>query len=202
MTIQTILSNHNNTVLFEGNFESFNACLEQAVLDKIDLSNANLRNRNLTNTCLDDGQFSGADFSGSNLTGTNLSESNLARAYFKNSDLYNTCFAYADLKLCDFRGAIFGATDITGADISASLFSSLSCFTLDFSATSQMINCRYANEQGNSLTMSRPPVVIRGLGHKPIVFAEAAWMLGNEIRPYPEQFHPIAFLREELKSLS
>jgi uncharacterized protein YjbI with pentapeptide repeats len=198
MKTQKIISSHNGRTLYEGSFESFKHCLEQGVIDRANLAGANLKNYNLSNACLDDGLLTGADFSGCNLTGANLSEARLRGALFCGADLYNTCLAYADVKSCDFTDAMFGATDITGADISNALFSTLSCFTLDFPSAASLQNCRFTNDAGQEFFWSRPPVVIRGLGLKPVIFTDQCWMHGTAIMPYPEQFHPIGYLAKML----
>ena len=187
MKTYTILSARTAAALYEGAFESFVHCLEQAVREGIDLSHADLRNRNLANACLDDGLLEGADFSNSNLTGANLSEANLRGASFYGTDLYNACMACADLSHCNFEDASFGATDISGSDISFSRFSTLSCFTLDFNAAQRLEKCSFTDEGQTLLSWSAPPVVVRGLGRKILVFAEQRWMHGHNALPYPVQ---------------
>jgi uncharacterized protein YjbI with pentapeptide repeats len=198
MTREKIKSALTGKTLYEGTFSSFKSCLEQAVCDRVNLSGADLKNLNLTNACLDDSLLTGADFSGSNLAGANLSEAHLRGAQFCGSDLYNTCFSYADAKSCDFTDASFGATDISGTDLSNSIFSTLSCFTLDYAGAAGIRNCRFSNDAGQTFFWSRPPVVIRGLGQKIIVFTDQCWMHGASIMPYPEQFHPIGYLAKML----
>jgi hypothetical protein len=168
-------------VIFEGRFRSFIACLEQTVREKINLRHADLRNKNLMNANLDDAQLTGADFNGANLTGANLSESMLENACFQNAVLYNTCFAYSNLRRCDFNGTSFGATDITGCDISFSRFSTLSCFTLDFMAAKNMMDCAFIFPCSTFSRMSRPPVVIKGLQASPIVFMDTHIKTGDSI---------------------
>lgn len=191
MKIQSIHSAATGAMLFEGRYDSFIECLEQAVQLRVLLNGADLRNRNLSNACLDDGLFAGADFSGSNLTGANLSEATLPGACFENADLYNTCFAYADLRTCDFRNANFGATDITGVDISLAHFAALSCFSLDFIHAAAMQNCRFSADDGAEFSFSEPPVVMRGLSPRLMVMTPGFWLNGTVATPCPEQFRPV-----------
>lgn len=185
MKTHTIHSARTNTLLYRGHFKNFKDCLEQAVREGADLSHADLSKRNLGNACLDDGFLEGADFSGCNLTGANLSETCLRGASFRGADLYNVCMACADLSHCNFEDAAFGATDISGSDISFSRFSTLSCFTLDFTAARRLENCVYSGEESTALSWSAPPVIVRGLGRKILVFTEQSWMHGHNILPYP-----------------
>lgn len=178
-------------MLFEGRYDSFTDCLEQAVQLRVLLNGADLRNRNLSNACLDDGFFAGADFSGSNLTGANLSEASMPGASFENTDLYNTCFAYADLRGCRFNNANFGATDITGADISQAHFAALSCFSLDYIHAAAMKDCRFSGEDGSEFTFSGPPIVIRGMGRRLMVMTDGFWLNGTVVIPCPEQFRTL-----------
>jgi hypothetical protein len=191
MKIQSIHSAVTGAMLFEGRYDSFIDCLEQAVQLRVLMNGADLRNRNLSNACLDDGLFAGADFSGSNLTGANLSEAALAGACFENADLYNTCLAYTDLRGCRFGNANFGATDITGADLSQAHFAALSCFSLDFIHTAAMKDCRYYTEDNAEFTFSEPPIVIRGLGRRLVVMTDSFWLNGTVVIPCPEQFRPL-----------
>jgi hypothetical protein len=193
MPKQSIHSVQNGSMLFEGIFDSFTTCLEQAVTERVNLSGADFRNRNLSNACLDDGQFAAADFSGANLTGANLSEAILRGACLENTDLYNTCLAYADLRDTRLDHAGFGATDITGADITRARFAALSCFSLDFASAAAMNECVYIADTGFEFSFSAPPLVVRGLGRKLLVLAENFWVHGAEPLPYPEQFRPILF---------
>ncbi len=200
MEKQSIRSGKGTKLLYEGNFDTFRACTEQAVRENIDLAGANLRNQNLANACLDDGLFSRADFTGANLSGANLSEASLRGACLAGCDLYNTCLAYTDLRECDFQNASFGATDISGAALGGAHFSTLSCFSLDFASADEMENCRFTGETGESFALSSPPIVIRGFGRKLIVFAEEFWINGPALLPYTEQFHPIVSLRRPIQT--
>ncbi len=199
MKIQSIHSAATGAMLFEGRYDSFIECLEQAVQLRVLLNGADLRNRNLSNACLDDGLFAGADFSGANLTGANLSEASLPGACFENADLYNACFAYADLRNSIFSHANFGGTDITGADISHAHFAALSCFSLDFMHTAAMKDCRFSGEDGAEFTFSDPPVVIRGLGPRLMVMAPGFWLNGTVVIPCPEQFRSLLLPPEKAK---
>ncbi len=157
------------SLLYEGTFENTNDCIENAVQNNVSLAYADLQYSNLSNINLDNAIMPYADFTGSNLSGANLSESMLNGALFKDAVLYNTCFAYSEIQACDFKGASFGATDITGANISFSEFSTLSCFSLDFSHVRAMKQCLFLNAHGQETRMSRPPVVVKGISKKPII---------------------------------
>lgn len=179
-----IKTGHNDTVLYEGKFQKFRHCIEQAVRENVALEGADLSNRNLSNITLDDANMPRADFSGSNLTGANLSEAKLRGASFKGTDLYNTCLAWSDLRGAHFEDASFGATDVTGADISHSIFSTLSCFSLDFAMTALMDGCIFTNPDGVIATMSNPPVVIRGATSNIIIFMDNCVKIDHEVLDY------------------
>ena len=167
--------------MFEGRFESFKACLEQAVKDWVALNCVDLRNKNLTNANLDDAILPGAALNGSNLTGANISEAYLKSADFSGSVLYNACFNDSNLTACNFADASFGATDIHGSIISRAQFSTLSCFHLDFTATRQMNGCIFINPDGCISEMSKPPLVIMGLSAQPIIFMDHHVKTGHNV---------------------
>lgn len=181
MKLFQLRSVQSDTLLFEGHFTSYKACLEQAISERVHLHNLDLRHKNISNTNLDEGVLPGADFSHANLSGANLSDTYLKGAKFAGSALYNTCLCDANLSGCDFTDAGFGATDIHGAILSRAQFSTLSCFSLDFTGARQMDGCFFINPDGRICAMSRPPVVIRGLGREPIILMDRHIKSGHNI---------------------
>lgn len=178
----TITSHKDNSLLFQGNFNSFPDCLEEAITQNTDLRHADLHSKNLSNSNLDDAKLHGADFTGSNLSGTNLSESDLSQCNFSNATLFNTCLAYSNLQDSQFEGAQFGATDITGANLSCCIFSGLSCFTLNFIEAREMEGCSYKDTNKGILPMNKPPIVIMGLHSTPIACLDDTIKLGEFTR--------------------
>ncbi|MCB9983347.1 MAG: pentapeptide repeat-containing protein [Rhodospirillales bacterium] len=170
-----------DSVLFEGRFETLKACLEQAVADRVALHCVNLRCQNLTNANLDDALMPGADFSGANLTGANMSESYFKDTNFTGTALYNTCFCDSNISACNFEDASFGATDIHGAILSQARFSTLSCFNLDFVTARAMTGCVFTNPDGTLCPMSRPPIVVRGAGNEILVQLDHHTKTGHNI---------------------
>ena len=192
-----------NIILFEGIFKDFKACLEQGIKDRVILNSANLKHKNLSNANLDDAIMPSADFSGSNLTGANISEAFMKDANFTNTALYNTCFYDTNLTACNFDGAGFGGTDIFGTVLAQAQFSTLSCFGLDFSGARTMAGCIFLNPDGRICQMSKPPLVIRGMGRDPIILMDNHVKAGNNLidhkrlRPLAEKLTSRA-LRERL----
>ena len=170
----TIYGRKNGAVLYQGRFSNFKSCVESALSDMCDLSYADLRYQDLSNVMLDDTNLLHADFTGSNLTGANLSEANLRACIFTDTALFNTCFAYSDLQSTNFSGASFGGTDITGCNMSFAAFSTLSWTNLDFAKVRLMKDCSF-QVGASTIKLSKPPVVIKGLGRKPIIF------IGNKV---------------------
>lgn len=167
-------------ILFEAHAATLKDCAEQAVNAGIDLSFADFRRADLSCATLDGGRFDGADFTEANLSGANLSEARLQSAHFKNTALYNACLCLSDLSGCDFQGAGFGATDIHGALLSRAVFSTLSCFTLDFFGADNMEGCAFIDAHGLTTSFSQPPVVVNGLGPSPLIFMGGTIHSGHE----------------------
>ena len=179
-----ILKNHiNNTEIFSGYYSSFIKCLEDAVGKNTDLTYVNLKNLNLSNANLDNAYMPGALLSGTNLTGANLSESNLRETIFYNCSLYNTCLSYSNLQGSDFRSANFGATLIDGSNMMECIFSTLSCFDLDFYFTQNMKGCLFASADGSMHKMSTPPIILKGLMSKNIIILDNAVKIDVNIFP-------------------
>ncbi len=179
MTYYALRSTRDSTVLYEGHFHSFVACLEQAVREKTPLPSLDLSHKNLSNAMLDDAILPYADLRHTNLTGTNLSESDLKEANFEGATLYNTCLALSNLTACNFENASFGATDIHNTILSHARFSTLSCFSLDFTHTRRMEHCEFITPDGQICKMSRPPIVIRGLGKAPLILLDDTVRAGH-----------------------
>lgn len=175
-----------NQILFEGQFPSFVECLERAVADRVDLSGIDLAKRNLSNANLDDAIMPNALLAGANLTGTNLSEAKMSGSNFFGAALYNTCLCYSDLTLCNFEDCRFGATDIAGAVLDGSRFSTLSTFSLDLINAGSMADCVFCDSSGQICQLSKPPVVIQGLFHQPLILMDKDMKIGNSLKARPE----------------
>lgn len=175
MKLQQLRSRKDETILYEGRFETPQECLEEAVSNRVALDCVDLRNLNLSNANLDDAIMPNADLSFANLSGANMSEAYLRGSNFSGAALYNTCFYDSNLSACDFTDTSFGATDIFGTILSHSQFSTLSCFSLEFSSVRQMSGCIFINPDGRICRMSKPPVVVSGVGaHKLILMDDHA----------------------------
>ncbi len=162
---------------------------------KIDLSYINLKNENLTNANLDMAYMPGAMLNGCNLTGCNLSESNLEHSTLINTSLYNTCLSYSRLRQCNFTGAAFGATLIDGSDMRECIFSTLSCFDLDFHLTHSIAGTTYITPEETRHSMSIPPVILKGILNTPIIILDDTTKIGTHyfstkvIRPFLKQLY-------------
>ena len=179
----TLTKYTDNSILFSGYYPSFVHCLEDAVEKQVDLSYVDLKSHNLTNANLDGAHMPSAQMNGANLTGANLSEANLTQAVFHNTTLYSTCLSYSDLRNSDFRSASFGATMIEGCNIRNCVFSTLSCFDLEFTLTDGMSGCLFAMPDGGLHHMSKHPIVLKGVLNTPIVILDQAIKIGEKIFP-------------------
>lgn len=156
------------SILFQGNYKSLSACIEDAVRQGIKLASADLRYQNLCQADLDNADLKGADFTGANLMSANLSESDLTDAVFDDAMLYGTCFAYSILKNCSFHFALFGGTDLLGANLNLSSFKGQSWRTLDLFTAAKMQDCVFEEPDGQIRITSEPPVIISGLSPQKI----------------------------------
>lgn len=176
-----LLTCHTEETIFEGRFTSFIDCLETAIKLRINLSHIDLSHQNLTNANMDEAIMPSADFTGSNLSGANMSEGYFRGANFYNASLYNTCLCYANLSQCNFVNASFGGTDILGTILSSALFSTLSTFTLNFSASKSMQGCIFINPDGTTSNMTQPPIIINGISTQPIIILDKEIRNGHKI---------------------
>ncbi|MDH5722839.1 MAG: pentapeptide repeat-containing protein [Alphaproteobacteria bacterium] len=183
MNVITLKSHKTGKIIFSGPYNSVVDCLEDAVSKKINLAYVDLRYQNLSNANLDDAHMPYANLTGCNLSGTNFSESILHESDFQHASLYNCYLSYSDLQGCNFRHSDFGATNIVGANIENCSFSTLSCFTLDFSHASSMKGCTFNHYNGDVYPMSGSPVVISGLFKTPVIIMDTIIKIGKNIFP-------------------
>ncbi|MCK5375178.1 MAG: pentapeptide repeat-containing protein [Alphaproteobacteria bacterium] len=176
----TLRKHSDNAILFDGRYNTFTECLEDAVNKNISLPHIDLRNRNLVNANIDNAFMPYADFSNSNLSGANISEAILRDSKFTDTSLYNCCMSYSDLRNCDFTGAGFGGTLIDNTNLENCTFSTLSCFDLDFVQCLNMENCSFIEPNNKLHSMSTVPVVIKGLLNTPIIIFDNNVKIGNK----------------------
>lgn len=191
MKVIKLRCNVTKTILYEGAFETAAQCLEHAIKDRADITNVNLKNTDLSRASLDEAVFHFADFTNANLTGANLSGATFTDCRFHGAALYNTFFCYSHFRHCSFESASFGGTDITSAWLEDCLFSTLSCFTLDFVLARTMRGSRFTDPEGKIYPMTRPPLVIKGTHMGPICLMDRHVKIGARIMPAascPEHF--------------
>ncbi len=176
----TLRKHNNGTILHKGEFEDFRHCLEDAVNRNIDLSYIDLKNQNLSNVNIDGAHMPYADFSSSNLSGANLSEATLHNSNFSDTSLYNCCMSYSNLHECNFCGASFGGTLIDYTDLGNSIFSTLSCFDLDFIYCTNLNGCKFIEPNNRYYEMSGAPIVIKNMLNKPIIMFDKTIKIGNK----------------------
>ena len=183
------IKNHRTgTVLFEGDFTTAKACVEQAVRDSVCLDYADLHNANLCNAMLDDALMRHARLDYANLTGANLSEARLDGTSFASATLHASCLCYSSLNNANFDSAQFGATDITGCALRKGRFSGLSAFTLNFIDAGVMDNCLYRSTAGVACPLSKPPLVLQGMD-LPVILLDRHLKIGPLVRPFRDWFH-------------
>ncbi len=183
MRYYSLKKHTNNKTIFGGYYNSFTECLEDAVKKCVDLSYIDLSHSNLSNANLDTAKMPHSNLHCVNLTGANLSESNLNNSNFSNSSLYNCCFSYSNLEKSDFSLADFGSTLINGSNLSQCNFSTLSCFDLDFQSTASMYECKFIINGDTELSMSTPPIIIKGILNTPVIIMDKAIKIGSRILP-------------------
>ena len=181
MNYYTLKTYHTNQTLFSGQFHNFTECLEQAIKDNINLNHADLRSQNLSNANIDGALMNHAVFDGSNLTGANMSECTIKHSTFKNCSVYNTCLAYSNLQGTDFSGCSFGGTLVEGSNLRDCLFSTLSCFDLEFAITSAMQGCKFIDIKEQKHEMSSPPIILKGFITSPIIILDNTVKIGSLI---------------------
>lgn len=169
--------------LYEGRFLTLSACVEQAILEKVNLAGIDLSYANLSGGNFDDANMPDAKLRGANLSGANLSEAVLDNSDLTDAVLVNACLCESSLKACLFYGASFGATDIAGADLSGAYFSTLSAFDLEFTQARGLQSCHYRHADGVMTDFSRPPIVLRGILNTPVIVFDKIVKIGGNRLP-------------------
>lgn len=177
-----------STEIFSGYYKSFTDCLEDAIKQKKNLAHINLKNKDLSNANLDNAFMPSAVLINSNLSGANLSEASLENSIFYNCSLYNTCLSFSNLQSCDFRNANFGATLIDNSNMKNCIFSTLSCFDLDFYFTKDMSGSIFMADDNNIHKMSKHPMVLKVFMNTHIVIFDNSIKIG--MRTFPKSILP------------
>lgn len=184
----TIRNCRTGDMIYQGEFESAKACLEQAAREKINLDGADLHHANLAGAALDDIVMRNARLDGANLAGANLSEAVLDGTSFRGASLQDACLCLSSLVGCAFDGATFGATDIAGAILRLCSFSTLSALSLNYIDAQTIDRCRYtATENADICGFSSPPVVLQGLP-LPVAFLGRHLKIGGAVRTARDWF--------------
>lgn len=178
----------NSTEIFSGYYKSFTDCLEDAIKQERNLAHIDLKNRDLSNANLDNACMPGAVFINTNLSGANLSEASLENSTFYNCSLYNTCLSFSNLQSCDFRNANFGATLVDNSNMKNCIFSTLSCFDLDFYFTKDMSGSIFMTDDHNIHKMSKHPMVLKGFMNTHIVIFDNSIKIG--MKTFPKSILP------------
>jgi hypothetical protein len=168
------------TVLFSGQFDSVQACLEQAKFENIDLSGLNLTEQDLRGANLDGTVFVGTKFCQADLTGANLTESIFIDCDFSRSKVLDCCFSESYFKSCQFHDTVFGATDFFNAELIKCSFNNPECFSIPFYHCKSISECSYKPLDEFEILFSKPPVVISGPCAK-IILIGTQFLRNNEI---------------------
>ena len=108
-----IKNRHDDSIIFEGEFESLSLAVEEAVRKGADLSGAILSKADLSGANLTGANLYGADLSGANLSGADLSGANLYRADLSGADLSGANLSGAYLSGADLTEANLTEADLT-----------------------------------------------------------------------------------------
>ena len=100
-----IKNGFNKSMLFEGEFASLRACVEEAVRVRANLSGAELYRANLSRANLSGANLCWADLSGANLCWADLSRANLYRANLSRANLCWADLSRANLSEANLSGA-------------------------------------------------------------------------------------------------
>lgn len=172
MPLFTIKNTTTGHIIFQGDFPSARACVENAAADRIPLHGADLRHLNLSGAMLDGADLSGALLDHANLGGANLSEALLDHASLRHVCLHGACLCFSRITHCDLRGASFGATDIAGSVMDGSLFCAFALSGLNFIDAESLAGCMVETDRAAWLAFSKPPVTLSGLSYPVTVFDE------------------------------
>lgn len=158
-----LVNYHTDQIIFDGWFQSFAHCVEQAIVEGVCLDGVNMSGQDLSCGNMDDAHMSGAYCKGANFAGANLSEGVFDNIDFASCDLTNVCFAVSSLMDVDFMNSSFHGCDVTDAVVRHCRFSCPSMFTVQWQRAAIFSDCAFMDDEFGLIRMNKPPVLIQGL---------------------------------------
>lgn len=197
----SIRHRHTGTIIFEGLYPSFKACVEDAVSKNIALSHADLRDAHLSHANLDGGNFPYADFSGSLCQGINLSECDLTHTKFNDADLMQACLCESQLSHTAFQNTRLKDINISNSELYRVRFLDFSALDIDFATANRLDKCQYIDALGNIAIFSAPPIVLKGFS-KRFVFIDNQVDIHGRLYDLRHNQEALQGLYQDLKTIA
>ena len=151
-----------NEILFQGQFNSFRECLENAIDKGVILNFLCLENQDLSLANLDGAIMNDAHIRYCNFRGANLSECELQKTHWTGCDMTEVCFKDTDLVCAKFQQCKMRDVHMQFADMRGMMVTCPEFLKGDFSRTPHMGGSVFL-ANGTAYAMSRPPVFVRGM---------------------------------------
>jgi hypothetical protein len=177
MTLKTLRTWNDDTVLFTGDFDTWQTCVAAAIDAGIVLDYLTLSDCDVTHANWDGAQMNYAKFVRCDLTGANLSEASLIKTIFEDCALNDVCLSDTVAVGGRFMGSSMARIDVHYADLRGILVTCPEFLKIDFSNTAHMASSAFM-AHGVMCPMTRRPVFLRGLGLDMVMLDEHI-VLGN-----------------------
>lgn len=176
MIIRTI----DGKTIIKTNHKTIRKTVEWCVSEKIDLSGADLRQARLSQASLDGLKARGACFWGADFSGADIGFADLRRSDLRCAILEKTCLAESDLTGTDLQGAYFSGALLEGIRLKGAIVSCPSIWGCDIQDAASLSSLIYRHLGETDIVLSRPPLVVRGLEKRLVVF-EGACLWGADL---------------------
>ena len=154
--------------------------VEWCVSEGIGLHSADLRKARLSQASLDGLKARGACFWGADFSGADMGFADLRRADLRCANLEKTCLAESDLEKADLQGAYFAGALLEGVNMEKAVVSCPSVWGCNMQDAASLEGLIYRHRGEMDIVLSRPPLIVRGLGKRLAVF-DGACLWGADL---------------------
>lgn len=166
--------------LFQSQYKTIRAALEEAVANDINLAGADLRKANLKNASLDGLNAPKSCLWGANLAGADVAGADLTGCDLRSAALEGACLAHTKLCNADMQGAYFSHTILEDADFKNTRISCISFFDCDLRMARNLCDATFMHWGEDEISLETTPIIIKGLPHN-IILIGSACIRGTEI---------------------
>lgn len=192
MALLKLITWNDQTILFEGDFDSWKDCLESAVDQNVSLDHILLENMDLQSANLDGAQMDYAHVRHCDLRGANLSEVSMIKSKWSGCNMGHACMWETQAIGAQFIQCRMNDVDVAFCDMRGLMVTCPLFLKNDFSRTTYIGGATYM-AHGSVYPMSRGPLFVQGLTQD-VVFLDSHIVIDGLITLHHDQLEKMPFV--------